>query len=156
MYSFTNLRSSRIQRKNTHTHTYTHMHWEYTRPQKHTLWGVPKSFRSGRPDTETQETIECQRGPWARHVSSSCAAAYWTVDVSSVLRAEATTLHLVPPLPLLTRKRVGMLGCKIDASLVHRKGWHWFVQTYWELKDLGFCFAGFQTKRRDVRRIQVD
>lgn len=103
------------------TNKYTIAHIRNTKVQstvrahinKHTqmfLWGVPKSFRSGKSDTETQETIGCQRGPWARfsHISPSWSVRYRAVAGSAELQATETTLHLLPLLPLLTSKWPGI------------------------------------------------
>lgn len=58
---------------NIHTHslTYSTVHAHINTQIQIHLRGVPKSFRSGRPDSESQETIGCQKGPWARlsHIS---------------------------------------------------------------------------------------
>lgn len=73
--------ASHIQNIHTRKYTVKCMHTWTQQVQTH-LRGVPKSFRSGRPDTETQETIGCQWGPWARHISPSWAC--WLLNCCCV------------------------------------------------------------------------
>lgn len=132
----------------THTQTYSPVH-AHTNTQIQThLWGVPKRFRSGRLDTETQETIGCQKGPWAclSHISRPCAIAYWAVVTLAVLQSTETNLHLVPPLPLLTKKWAGISlsqdGRVVDTQREMLRPW-----TLWMIV-LCYLFLDSYSKKR--------
>ena len=125
------MHASTHTRTHTHTHKYmqcksVHAHIQ-TQIQIH--GGVSKSFRSGRPDTETQETIGCQKGPWAclTHISQLCAIACGTVVASAVLQSTETTPYLVPPLPLLTRKWAGIILSQDGHVAIDRERCHQFI-----------------------------